>query len=150
MGRDLTCSLEVVTGRIEDFEEDVRNKIDDMAEWAAFKVMRSKIMEVVDKVCPDKTADEVKELVDAAKLAVDTTAITEEFPAEWISRALGEVRDPPPEEDAAAAAPTRPDPCYDSSSDSSRNPYACISGRHCASCGCSCVSSHSSSDSDKD
>jgi hypothetical protein len=135
MGRDLTSSLEVVASRIMDLEEEVRNKIDDMTEWAAFKVMRTKVMEVLDKICPHKTADEVRELVTAAKLSVDTMAVTESMAGDesWISRALGEVRDPPQEEEVGEVADAPPSPPPDSS-DSDGDPYACKSGRHCASC----------------
>jgi hypothetical protein len=157
MGRDLIGSLESVAGRIQDAEESVRDKIDEMSEWAAFKVMRTKIMEVFDSVCPPMTADELRELVTAATLSMDTMAVQECLggPDEsWKRRALGEVMDPPPEDkatesDATAAAP--PPPPHDSSdsSESDRDSWTCPSGRHCPSC-CNTDGIPSSSSDDDD
>jgi uncharacterized protein Yka (UPF0111/DUF47 family) len=96
----MTKSLMDIESRADDADRKILDKMDGMAEWAVFKVLRTRLYEVIDQVT-DKTFDEIKDVASKARVAIDMSAVDESGGRSraWVARALGEVADPDEDDD---------------------------------------------------
>jgi hypothetical protein len=98
---DMTNSFLDIESRADDKDREILDKIDEMTEWAVFKVLRTRLYEVIDQVT-DKTFDEIKDVAAKARAAIDVSVVEEScgHSRAWVARALGEVADPDDDDDS--------------------------------------------------